>query len=1050
MKKFLLLAVIIAIFILQPNTVNAQIYRFQHYGIERGLCHHVVHSIVQDRNGFIWFATGLGLCRFDGFRFSSPDSDILPVANVNTSFKDNDGNLWFGYNNGLTVKYDGINFSIADTSVTKTAVAQIIQAPDGEILIATQTGGIARIFNNRIDRIEESFSSVMISAMCFAGNDRLLVGSFNGLYLFNYGAELQNLTLLASNEEMAHFTVTSITPKNNGNGFWVTTDFDGVYHVVIDGNRFITTQLDIPEIDYAQVQSLYEDMHGNLWISTFGTGLLHVRLSENMQIYKTTVYNNDTGLGSDNVKQAFFDNRQNLWVATFGRGVASITNRAFSFFVNLEPVAANATAVYSTDDSEYWIAGVGAIIRITILPEYRRTIFGRADGLPNDRITALRADDAGNMWIGTERSGLYRLDKNTQRISLFYREANLLANSIQNFVFSDGKIWIATRGGVLVVDKQTGEKNDHFTTFDGGLPHNDIKDIFKDSKNRIWIATLSNSLVDVKTNNRLFLLHEMELADFSTITEDEQGRIWAGTIGRGVYVFDEAQDTVFQITSNEGLMSNFCYAISLDNNGQIWIGHRLGISRINTQNFAVNTFGIEKGILGDVNPLAMILNESGEMLIGMTDGVMMYNSRDDITQSQIPMLNIVRVLINDIPHDPFTSITLPFGRYKVQFEFIGLNYSDPGSVLYQYWLDGYDLEWTSFSRFNIALYPRLESGVYKFWVRACYNNNFTDDILLFTITIRKPFWKTWWFISLAILSIIGIIYIIIIVRERRYIKFQEFLEKELKERTKEVRKQRDEIEIKNKDITDSINYAQRIQVSVLPSINMLLEHCSGAFVFHRPRDIVSGDFYWFDYFPESHRLIIFCADSTGHGVPGAFMSLIGTTLIKDITMRPDVLDPADILYALDEKIHSTLNQNRDSEQANDGMDLTVCEINTETYLVKVSSAMRPFMIYQNGVCNIYKGSRASIGGQFLENKVFETKEIQLSKGDVIYMFTDGYPDQFGGPAGKRMKMNRLQNIINDVCARNMKEQHRVIKENFDLWKGKNEQLDDVLMVGVML
>ena len=272
-------------------------------------------------------------------------------------------------------------------------------------------------------------------------------------------------------------------------------------------------------------------------------------------------------------------------------------------------------------------------------------------------------------------------------------------------------------------------------------------------------------------------------------------------------------------------------------------------------------------------------------------------------------------------------------------------------------------------------------------------------------------------------------------------------------RTKEVHKQKEEIERKNKDITDSINYAQRIQFSVLPTSATLLSHCSEAFIFYRPRDIVSGDFYWFDYFHETDRLLIVCADSTGHGVPGAFMSLIGATLIKDITRRPDVKNPADLLYCLDQSVQSTLNQNRDSEQTHDGMDIIVCDINTKTNLLRIASAMRPYIVYQGGNRTIYKGSRASIGGLHYtdsETKVFDLNEIQLAKGDTLYMYSDGYADQFGGPDGKKMKTNRLYNILNDIQNRDMNEQHRVLQENFYLWKGDTEQVDDVLMIGVKI
>jgi len=1036
----------IGILVLFCLSGNAQIYKFQTYSKKEGLCHNFVYSIAQDKHGFVWFATGLGLCRYDGFKFSPPEGD-LPATNVSTAFSDKNGNLWFGYDDGLVVKYDGIEF-FPDTSISKKTVTQIIQAPKGEILVATQTGGITRI-GKKLDRMTEGFEEIMISAMCFSGDDQLLIGTQNdGLYLYHYAYDMQNMTLIDKDNLLSYMNVTSIYPKADGNGYWVTTEDDGVYYVTVRENSISSSYMNIPDIQDAKVQSVQEDIQGNLWISTLGKGLVRIQLSPDMRILKTKAYNNSNGL-DDNVKQSYFDNRQNLWVATFGRGIAYITNMAFTFFETetLNPVGNNATAVYSPDDSEYWIGGAGTLIRIANKPGTKPTVW--REGLPNCQITALHPDEKGNMWIGTEQSGLYKLSKETQRITRFYKEENSITNAIQNFVFDNGQIWMATREGVVVIDQQTGKKISHYTTFEGDLPHNKIMDIFKDSKNRIWIATTSNYLLSLKNRQKLFVPDKSE-TEFLAIAEDEYGRIWAGTNGKGVFLFDENTSSPSQFTTETDLISDYCYALASDGNGRMWIGHRVGLSSINTEKFTINTYSADNGISGNVNPLAMKLNNNGEMLIGMTDGVMMYDSKNSSPQELIPMLNLTQVLINDQPYNTNKHTVLPYKSYRIQFEYVGLNYSNPAIVAYQYLLQGVDKEWSSLSTSQSTLYHRLENGDYSFWVKACNSNNCTEKTILFTFKVRNPVWKTWWFFLAAMACVIGLGYVIINIRERNLIKQQEFLEKELKARTKQVRKQKEEIEIINRDITDSINYAQRIQFSVLPSSSTLLEHCSDAFIFYRPRDIVSGDFYWFDFFPELNRLLIVCADSTGHGVPGAFMSLIGTTLIKDIAMRPDVYTPADILYCLDENIQSVLNQNRDSEHANDGMDIIVCEINTKTYLTKISSAMRPVIVYQNGIPTIYKSNRSSIGGQQIENKFFETNELKLSKGDTIYMFTDGYTDQFGGPIGKKFKMNRLQTIINDVYKRNMNEQHHAIKEHFDLWRGSVNQVDDVLMIGVRL
>jgi serine phosphatase RsbU (regulator of sigma subunit) len=316
--------------------------------------------------------------------------------------------------------------------------------------------------------------------------------------------------------------------------------------------------------------------------------------------------------------------------------------------------------------------------------------------------------------------------------------------------------------------------------------------------------------------------------------------------------------------------------------------------------------------------------------------------------------------------------------------------------------------------------------------------------------VKLPIWKTWWFIAISIGLLIGIVIFIIKFRERKARQFQEILQKKLDERTREVVMQKEEIEIKNKDITDSINYAQRIQASILPPISKLHDTFTGSFVFYRPRDIVSGDFYWYDLM-ENNKFVIVCADSTGHGVPGAFMSMIGTTLIKDITIRQEVDSPASLLETLDKEIMSSLNQNLEAERSNDGMDIIVSEVDMKTNKLRVSSAMRPMIIYRNGEQIYVRGSRNSVGGEYeREEKVFEINEYQLSKGDKIYMFSDGYPDQFGGPLGKKFKMVRLKNMLRDIHDKPMEEQYNYIKNNFEIWKEDTEQVDDVLFMGIEL
>ncbi len=409
--------------------------------------------------------------------------------------------------------------------------------------------------------------------------------------------------------------------------------------------------------------------------------------------------------------------------------------------------------------------------------------------------------------------------------------------------------------------------------------------------------------------------------------------------------------------------------------------------------------------------------------------------------------------INGEAWDLSQEIRLNYGRYRVRIDFVGINLSNPEQVSYQYKLDGYEEEWSDVSQVPYAYYGAVSDGKYTFMLRACDGSgNCSTTPLTLDISVKIPIWKAWWFIVSVVMVVLATIFVVFKIRERNQKAIQEYLQRQLDERTREVVQQKEEIEVKNRDITDSLNYAQRIQASILPPIKKLHDAFTGSFVFYQPRDIVSGDFYWYEQVDEN-RFIIVCADSTGHGVPGAFMSMIGTTLIKDICLRSGVVRPSQVLTTLDNEVREALNQNVETTGSNDGMDIIVAEVDMRTYKFTVSSAMRPVIIYTGNEQIYVKGSRSSIGGQLDEDRVekdFIDQEFNLKKGDTIYMFSDGYPDQFGGPLGRKFKMVRLKNLLRDIHDKPMDEQYNYIKSNFFLWKEDLEQVDDVLFMGVRL
>jgi serine phosphatase RsbU (regulator of sigma subunit) len=506
------------------------------------------------------------------------------------------------------------------------------------------------------------------------------------------------------------------------------------------------------------------------------------------------------------------------------------------------------------------------------------------------------------------------------------------------------------------------------------------------------------------------------------------------------------------ITADQGLKSNYCYGLIPGENHDIWVGHRLGLSRINTLHYTVQVYDVTKGITGDCNFNALFRDNAGMIYFGTTDGLITYDPSKVKHNPVPPFTNITRLVISDKDYDFNQNIVLPYSLYKLRIEFQGLSYSDPTSVKYQYKLEGHDLEWSELTSINVVNYPRIEDGEYTFLLKSFDSNGLSQETpVSIHIRVKKPFWKTWWFITSC-----GVIFVlsfltIIKYREKKQRELQEYLETELAARTKEVVEQKEEIELKNRDITDSITYAQRIQASILPPVKRLQQNFSGSFVFYQPRDIVSGDFYWFDKVNEN-KFIIVCADSTGHGVPGAFMSMIGSTLIKDICFRESGKGPSDILQVLDTELGNTLNRNlEDGTKPPDGMDIIVCEIDLKTKYMRYAAAMRPLIVYKDGEQIYLKGSHSSVGGVYdKEGKSFDDEGLQLSQGDTIYMFSDGYPDQFGGSLGKKYKMVRLKNMLVDIYQKPMDEQYLHVKNTFNLWKENYEQVDDVLFMGIKI
>jgi serine phosphatase RsbU (regulator of sigma subunit) len=257
------------------------------------------------------------------------------------------------------------------------------------------------------------------------------------------------------------------------------------------------------------------------------------------------------------------------------------------------------------------------------------------------------------------------------------------------------------------------------------------------------------------------------------------------------------------------------------------------------------------------------------------------------------------------------------------------------------------------------------------------------------------------------------------------------------------------IESKNKDITDSIKYAKHIQEAILPERNYMKQYLQDFFIFYKPKDIVSGDFYWF--LEKNGLLFIAAVDCTGHGVPGAFVSIVGGNILNHVVRQNNYTDAADILNSVNTMFNMSIRQTFEDSVVKDGMDLVLCVIDKEKMNVNFAGAYNPLYIVRDNEINIYKGNKFPIG-IFIgdEVKKFSSQNIPIQKNDVLYLFSDGYIDQFGGNENKKLMHKRFRDLIQENSQLPMKLQHYNFELFFENWKGNREQVDDILLIGLRI
>ncbi|MCF6239722.1 MAG: SpoIIE family protein phosphatase [Bacteroidales bacterium] len=396
---------------------------------------------------------------------------------------------------------------------------------------------------------------------------------------------------------------------------------------------------------------------------------------------------------------------------------------------------------------------------------------------------------------------------------------------------------------------------------------------------------------------------------------------------------------------------------------------------------------------------------------------------------------------------------LAFKHNQMTFEYAAGFYEQEEKTQYSYRLLGFNNQWSKWTTEHKFTYTNIHEGDYTFQVRAKNIYQTESEIANYKFTILPPWYRTpWAYISYAVSAFL-LIWLIVKYNTKRLKEEKIRLELLVAERTREIKAQHDKIAELHKNIMDSIFYARRIQEALMPPKEFLHELLPEHFVLFKPRDIVSGDFYWAT--KHDGKAILVAADCTGHGVPGAFMSMLGISFLNEIVNKIEDLEAHKISNELRANVKKSLRQTGKENEAKDGMDIALCIIDYENMQMEYSGAFNSLYLIRKGELIKYDADRMPIGIYIREKESFTKHIVQLQKGDSFYIFSDGFVDQFGGPKGSKLMTKRFKELLLNNYEKSMDEQKKILDDFLTQWQSytnekgeKYRQIDDILVIGV--
>ncbi|OFY86988.1 MAG: hypothetical protein A3F72_02180 [Bacteroidetes bacterium RIFCSPLOWO2_12_FULL_35_15] len=1052
----------------QINLSVAQQYNFKNFSTKNGLANSTVNNIFQDSKGYMWFATqGGGVSKFNGKTFKNYSKDDGLIANEVTCVEeDKHGNIWIATSAGIS-KFDGlnfINFSEKEGLHVNDGIYWLHVDSKNVLWIAIRGGGVARLDLNKAKgtnpdftylTTNEGLSSNLVFSISEDKKGNLWFSLENGIAKYD-GKKITTI----DNIDFINKKIFFCSYTDSRGNVWFGSIGDGL--VRYNGTSF--QKIILPEsVQNDFLGSIAEDKKGNLWLATLH-GMLKIEGN------KFHLFTEKEGLSSNGVNSISVDYEDNIWAGTQGGGVNLFNNESFVNYNDKDGLTSKSISdIYQYDNENYIIGTTGQGLNFFNSKTNQFYVSPDLKKIDQSVVYTILSDNEKNIWIGTQE-GIFVLQKVKDNYKIIKEytsfDSTKLVAVLKIIQDKKNNIWIASYGsGIFKIN------NGKVTTFNkkNGFVTDNIMSVFEDSKSNIWIGTKDAGVVKYDGTNFVNYTEKDGLSDKTiwSISEDKNGNMFFGTGESGLSCFDGK--TFKSISIKDGLCSNYIPALLFDeHNNSIWVGTDKGVNKLKLkQNFEIESlryYGEQEGYKGnEINQNAISQDSEGTVWFGTQNGLCRYYRKYDVPNRTSPKLhlNSIRMAYQTVDWknfsdsiDPMTNLPvdliLSHKNNNLTFDFQAFT---TDNVKYTFILEGQDEDWSPLSTNTEAAYTNIDPGrSYTFKVKAVNSNSvWSNDVVNFSFTIKPPWWKTWWFYTLSILIVVVSVFGYINYQTAQLAKDKKVLEEKVTERTVELKGANDQLSVAFTDIKDSINYAKKIQEAILPLNKDIKKAFPHSFVLFKPRDVVSGDFYWFN--KKNEKIYIAAVDCTGHGVPGAFMSMIGSSLLNEIVGKKGLNNAATVLKKLHKGIRKSLKQDTDSNESRDGMDLALAVVDFTDNTLEYSGAKRPLYLFRKKeegyVFEEIKADKQSIGGLQLEEEFeFTNNVVNLQKGDTFYLFTDGFVDQFGGEKGKKFSSKRLRDTLTELQNLSLQEQGKKLSEIIEDWKKDVEQVDDILVIGV--